>query len=81
VFFDKKAKKHIYLNARSLTGGTLLISTEGAQGEILAKINIPKGDDWSVVKKAILLAPTGVKNLVVKLKSSGNVEVDWVSFE
>lgn len=81
VFFDKKGIKHISVNTRSATGGTLLISTEDAPGKIIAKINIPKGDHWSVVKKTILSAPTGVKNLVVQLKGSGNAEVDWISFE
>jgi hypothetical protein len=81
VFFNKKAMKHIYVNARSATGGTLLIRTEDAPGKIIAKINIPKGDNWSVAKKTILSAPTGVKNLIVQLNGRGNAEVDWISFQ
>ena len=81
VFFGKKTIRYVDVNARSATGGTLLISTENAPGKIIAKINIPKGNNWNVVKKAILSTPTGVKNLVVQLKGGGNVEVDWISFE
>lgn len=81
VFFGKKPIKHLCVNARSATGGTLLISTEGAPDKIIAKINILKGDNWSIAKTNILLAPAGVKNLIVQLKGGGNVEVDWVSFE
>jgi len=81
VFFGKKTIRYVDVNACSTTGGTLLISTEDAPEEIIAKINIPKGNNWSVLKKTILSTPTGVKNLVVQLKGSGNVEVDWISFE
>jgi len=80
VLFSKRTLKHINVNARSATG-TLLISIENAPAEIIAKINIPKGDDWGVIKKNILAVPSGVKNLLVQLKGSGNVEVDWISFE
>ena len=59
----------------------MLISTEDKPGKIIAQINIPKGSDWNIVKKTVTPLPAGVKNLVVKLKGGGNVEVDWVSFE
>ncbi|MES2112241.1 MAG: family 43 glycosylhydrolase [Bacteroidota bacterium] len=81
VTFRKKKWKHVNINARSATGGILIISTEDAPGKIIAKMNIPKGDNWGVLNENILTAPAGVKNLVVQLKGSGNVEVDWISFE
>lgn len=81
VSFGKKKLKHLNVNARSATGGTLLISTDDAPGKIIAQINIPKGDDWNVFAKNIFLMPVGIKNLVVQLKGSGNAEVDWISFE
>lgn len=81
VFFGKKTIKHICVNARSATGGTLLISTGGVPDKIIAKINIPRGDNWRIAKNNMLLAPAGVKNLIVQLKGGRNVEVDWISFE
>ncbi|MEO6977619.1 MAG: family 43 glycosylhydrolase [Mucilaginibacter sp.] len=81
VSFGNKKFKRLTVNARSATGGTLLISTDDAPGKIIAKINIPKREDWNVVKENIFLLPAGVKNLVVQLKGSGNVEVDWLRFE
>ena len=81
VFFTKNQIKHVKVNARSATGGILLISTKDASEKIIAKMNIPKGYNWSVVTNDILFTPTGVKNLLVQLKGSGNVEVDWISFE
>jgi hypothetical protein len=81
VFFGKKAAAHIYVNACSATGGALVISTEDAPDKVLATLNIPKGKRWSIVKKTNLLMPIGVKNLIVQLKGSSHVEVDWISFK
>jgi hypothetical protein len=33
------------------------------------------------VKGKVLSAPAGIKDLIVKLKGAGNVEVDWIRFE
>lgn len=81
VFFGEKAIKHIKVNAQSVNGGTLLISATDAPEKIIAILNVPKANSWSVVKSKVLLAPTGVKDLVVKLKGNGDVEVDCISFE
>lgn len=81
VLFGHPQLKYVNINARSATGGTLLISIEGAPTKIIKKINLPKGDNWSVSKHRILSTPSGIKNLILQLQSSGNVEVDWISFE
>jgi len=81
VSFGNKKLKQLHVNARSATGGTLLITAEGAPNKIIAKISIPKGDDWSIAKGNLLSIPFGVKNLIVQLQGDGSVEVDWVSFE
>lgn len=81
VLFGKKKLNHVKVYTRSATGATLLISTDNAPAKIIAMINIPKADQWNVVKKNIAPVATGVKNLVVRLKGGGNAEVDWISFE
>ncbi|HEY9194746.1 MAG TPA: family 43 glycosylhydrolase, partial [Mucilaginibacter sp.] len=81
VLFGKKTTGYIKVNAQSATGGSLLISTEGKPDKVIAKLTIPKGNNWSVIKKAVLSTPAGVRNLIVQLEGSGNVEVDWISFE
>lgn len=81
VYFGKRTKKHLEINARSATGGLLSISTTDAPGKLIAKVYIPKGSDWRVVEKSIAVIPAGIKNLVVKLTGDGHVEVDWISFE
>jgi len=81
ISFGHPKLKYLNINARSATGGTLLISTEGAPNKILARVNIAKGGNWHVSKHKILSTPSGTKNLILQLQSSGDVEVDWISFE
>jgi hypothetical protein len=80
VFFGKQAAGHISVNACSATGGTLAISIEDNPDKVIARIIIPKGNSWSVVKKALISMPAGVKNIIVQTEGSGHVEVDWISF-
>lgn len=81
VFFGKKAAMQVSINARSANGGTLLVSIGDAHGTIIAKVAIPKSDNWRITKETLLSVPKGVKNLVVQLKGGGDVAVDWISFD
>ncbi|QEC79487.1 family 43 glycosylhydrolase [Mucilaginibacter ginsenosidivorax] len=80
VLFGKQTAGYVSVNAWSATGGTLLISTEDNLRKVIARVAIPKGNNWSVVKKALISMPTGMKNIIVQTEGSGRVEVDWISF-
>jgi hypothetical protein len=71
----------VYVNVCSATGGTLLISTDDKPGKVIAKLIIPKENDWHVITKTGITMPAGVRNLVVQSEGGGPVEVDWVSFK
>jgi GH43 family beta-xylosidase len=81
VEFGKKAPKSVNVRAVSTTGATLVIRTNNASGPVIAEVVIPKGTDWTTVKKSISALPPGIKNLVVQLKGDGKAEVDWISFQ
>ncbi len=81
VFFGKKTAGHISAKVRSVTGGVLLVSIDGKPGKVIAKLIIPKGNNWSIVKNALVSMPGGVRNLTVQLTGEGRVEADWVSFK
>lgn len=81
VEFAKKAPKSVYVIANSMTGATLIIRTKDATGPVIAEVNIPKGSNWSTVKKTISGLQPGIKDLVIELKGDGKVEVDWIRFE
>jgi hypothetical protein len=76
-----KGTKSVNVRAVSETGATLVIRTNNASGPVIAEIKIPKGNNWSTVKKSIAAVQPGIKHLVLQLKGEGRVEVDWISFE
>ena len=80
VDFGKKPIKTVIVRSLS-SGGALQIRTEGLNGPLIAEIKIPKNKDWSIVKAPVSNLNSGVHNLVVRLKETGPVEVDWISFE
>jgi hypothetical protein len=84
VFFVKKTAGIVYVNVCSATGGTLLISTDSTNDKprkVIAKLIIPKGNDWRIVTKSGLLLPAGIKNLKIQSEGDAPVDVDWISFK
>ncbi|MEI6948162.1 family 43 glycosylhydrolase [Paraflavisolibacter sp. H34] len=81
VDFGKKTFRSVGLRGQSSTGGTIQVRAGGAEGPLLAEVNIPKGKDWGLVKASLRLQPSGTKNLFVSTKGAGRVELDWIRFE
>jgi hypothetical protein len=81
VEFGKAALKSVTVRAQSSTGGTIEIRLDKSDGPVLAKIEIPKNDEWKEIAANLAVAPSGLHNLVVILPEKNNVEIDWVSFE
>ncbi len=83
VDFGSKGKKFksVKVRAASENGGTLLIYKDKIQGKPLSEVKVPKGKGMIDVAAKLNLAAQGVHNLVVVLKDSNPVEVDWISFE
>jgi GH43 family beta-xylosidase len=75
-----KGIKSVNVKAVSETGATLVIRSNNASGPVLAEIKIPKGSNWTTVKKSIAAVQPGVKHLILQLKE-GKAEVDWISFQ
>ena len=51
------------------------------EGNIIAKVKIPKSAAWKNVRAQVLHAPLGVHALHVSLQSGADVEVDWLGFD
>jgi len=81
VDFGKKKFKTVVVKAASKAGGTLQIKLNSANGPVLAKVSIPKGEAWSNVNAKVSGIKAGVQNLVVTSDDNNPVEVDWISFE
>jgi hypothetical protein len=81
VDFGKNKLKKVTIQAFSKTGGTLQIRLDNINGPVIAKIEIPKGKEWSLENYALSKYYPGIHNLVVQLLDDSNVEIDWVSFK
>jgi hypothetical protein len=81
VDFGKEKYDSINVRAVSKTGGVLQIKLNNAEGPVIAQVEIPKGNEWSVFKTSLSGFKQGVQNLVISLKDDKHIEVDWISFE
>ena len=81
VEFGKAALKSVNVRATSPTGGAVEIRLDKADGPLLAKVQIPKGADWTTVNAKLAAAPSDMHNLVVSMPEKSDAEIDWVSFE
>lgn len=81
VDFGKKPPKTIVVNGVSLTDGILQIRTGGVNGPVVAEVKLEKGSTWNLSKAKVAKLKPGVHNVVMMLKSSGQVEIDWIRFE
>ena len=80
VEFPRSAAKSVSVKAVSATGATLVVRANSISGPVIGEVKIPKGSNWSTVKKSIAAVQPGVKHLILQLKE-GNAEVDWISFQ
>ena len=81
VDFGKEKLKTIYVRAISGTGGILQVRRNNNEGPVIARVKIPAGNDWELIKAKVSDFKPGVCNLVVSLTENKPVEVDWIKFE
>lgn len=66
------------IKAKSESGSTLELHI----GEkTSAKIKIPKSNDWQIVTVKMKKISSGIRNIRLIQKDSGQVEIDWIRFE
>jgi hypothetical protein len=81
VEFGKAPLKGVKVRAQSSSGATIEIRLDKADGTLLAKVEIPKVDEWKEISAPLATTPSDLHNLVVSLPEDKGVEIDWVSFE
>lgn len=81
VDFNTKKFKTLKVKAASVTGGTLELRLDKADGTLVAKIAVPKGAAFTEVKAKVSASLKGTQNLVLVSKEDKPVEVDWIRFE
>lgn len=81
VDFGRKGLKSVRVNASSKAGGILEIRLKKADGPVLARVKLRKGEVWQISKAKVAGSPMGVANLVVISKSEKQLEIDWLKFK
>jgi hypothetical protein len=81
VDFGKKELKTINFRVASKTGCTLQLRLNSINGQLIAKVNIPKEEKWQTVKVPVSGLISGIQNLVLSLSGGMTGEIDWISFE
>jgi hypothetical protein len=62
-------------------GGVLQIAVKGKKQTVIAEVVIPKGSNWTEIKKTLLKTESGIQNLIISSKDDNQIEVDWIKFE
>ena len=81
VDFGEKKLKSVGIKAASQTGARLEIRLDKSGGPLAAQVNIPKNAEWSIVNSGLSESSSGIHDLVVILKDTKPVEIDWIKFE
>jgi hypothetical protein len=81
IDFGKKKLKSVNVRVISNTGGVLELRLDNPANPAIAQIEIPKTNEWKIIKTALSSFNTGIHHLFVTLKSNSKVEIDWISFE
>jgi hypothetical protein len=81
VDFGQENLKSVSVKTSSPTGGVINIQIDAIDGPLLAQVDIADNTDWSVVNSTLSESPSGIHDLVVILKDTKTVEIDWIKFE
>jgi beta-xylosidase len=81
VDFSHNNYKYIKIRTKSKTGGTLQIRLNKVNGPIIAKVKIPKSNNWQTITSPLSEYTSGIHNIIVQLQDNKNVAVDWIRFE
>jgi len=81
VDFGKNELKSADIRTLSETGGTIELHLNKMDGPLIARAEIPAGNNWNIVSCPVLKFQPGIQNLIVLLKDNNTVEIDWISFK
>ncbi len=81
VDFGTEPVQEMAVMARSSRGGVLQVGVAGRRDSVIARVDVPASQQWSIARVPVQLAPSGIKNLEIKLVSGSGVDVDWIGFD
>lgn len=81
VDFGKQKAGLVQVRAFSREGGTVRICLNKVDGPLLSEVKVPAGESWTTVEVKVSNWQAGVQNLVIVLKESKPIEIDWIRFK
>jgi len=81
VDFGKQKAGLVQVRAFSKEGGTVRICLNKVDGPLLSEVKVPAGESWTTVEVKVSNWQAGVQNLVIVLKESKPIEIDWIRFK
>jgi hypothetical protein len=81
VDFGSRTFSTVDVRAASKTGGTVQVRLNKMDGPIIAEIEIPVDTDCKIISSPVTEYQPGVMNLIVRLKTNGKVDIDWITFK
>jgi hypothetical protein len=80
VDFGTGNQKSVQVRAKATDGSVLEIRLDQADGPVLGRVEIGRGNDWTNASGNVKNIPAGVHDLIVIQAGGAPVEVDWVTF-
>lgn len=80
VDFGKQKLKAIQIKVKSESGSQLVVKSK-KDNQTLAKINVPKTNNWVVLEVPAMIVKSDIKDLIVQNVQNKSVEIDWISFK
>ncbi len=71
----------VNIRARSKTGGMIQVWLDKPDGPVIARVKIPKSNEWRIISAPLSGFRPGKHNLIVQMENDGEVEIDWVRFK
>lgn len=81
VDFGNKKLKSVTAKVRSDNGGTLQVHLNNVNGPVIAKVTVPKTNQWNTLKAPLLSFKPGVQHLFVTGADGARIDIDWIQFE
>lgn len=79
VDFGNRPVEEATFRARSRKGCQLEVSD--AAGQVIARVDVAPSKEWLTASAPVIMSPTGITDLTVKLVKGSEAEVDWLGFD
>jgi Glycosyl hydrolases family 43/Carbohydrate binding module (family 6) len=81
VDFGSNKFTSVNVRASSKIGGSLELRLDKVDGPVIARVEIPQSNEWTIVSSHVSGLQSGIHHLTALLTDDSDVEIDWIRFE